>query len=142
MKQHRRTHAGHSQGFTLVEMIMVVVMLGIAGVGISSMQGSLFTGAASVKDMQVRTPLMLECAEQVLAVRRFTEDGYAAVNSTAFGTNLCGSGFTTLDGYAIPSVTITDVDTTTNAACPNSSCKLVVISQNGMTPLTLLLVDY
>ena len=141
MKPHRHISARRLRGFTLVELIMVIVMLGIAGVGISSMQGSLFTGAASVKDMQVRTPLMLECAEQVLAVRRFTEDGYAAVNATAFGANLCGSGFTTLSGYTIPSVTITDPYT--GAACPTgSSCKLVTISQNGMTPLTLMLMDY
>jgi prepilin-type N-terminal cleavage/methylation domain-containing protein len=130
-----------ARGFTLVEMIMVIVLLAIAGAGISSLQGNLFTGASSVKDMQVRTPIMLECAEQVLAVRRFTEDGYAAVNTAAFGTNLCG-GMTAPSGYTVPSVTITEGYT--GPACPSgsSNCKLVVISQNGMTPLTLMLMDF
>ena len=118
-----------------------MLVLAIAAAGITALQGNLFTGQSSIKDLQVRSRLMLECAEQVIAVRHFTPDGYNdGVTTTSFGTNLCG-GVPALAGFAIPSVTITDPYTGT--ACPaNGTCKTVSITQNGLTPLTLLLVDY
>ena len=135
MKQPRYARASRSRGFTLVETILVIVLLAVVAVGITSIQGTLFSGVATVKGLQVRTALMMECAEQVLAVRRI--NGYAAANTT---TNACG-GLTTFAGYTVPSVTFTDPYTGTG--CPtNGICKLVSITQSGMTPLTLLLVDY
>jgi prepilin-type N-terminal cleavage/methylation domain-containing protein len=140
------------RGFTLVESLIVIVVLAIAGVVIGSMQGKIFSGQASVKDLQVRSRLMQECAEQVLGVRHFTQDGYVAVTAAAFGTNYCGrtfdatgnlvnGGITALTGYTVPSVTLTDPYT--GAACPDGrTCMLVSITQNDMTPLTLMLVNY
>ena len=139
MTQHRHSKL-RSRGFTLVECIMVIMILGIAGAGIWGLQGKLFANEASVQNLQVRTPLMLECAEEVLAVRRFKEDGYAEVSTTAFGTNLCGS-IVALSGHTVPSVSFTDLYT--GPGCPTDGiCKLVTITESGMTPLTLMLVDY
>lgn len=129
-----------SGGFTLIEVLIVVVLLGVSAVGIGSMQGRIFKGQTGMKDLQVGTRLMQECAEQVLGVRRFTAGGYAAVTDSNFGTNLCG-GVTAAPGYTIPSVSFTDPYT--GASCPaGRACKLVAITQNGITPLTLMLVDY
>lgn len=137
-----------ARGFSLIETLMVVVVLGLASVGISSMQTGVFAKQSAVKDLQVGARLMQECAEQVLAVRRFRQDGFDEINSTAFGTNLCG-GVTALNGYTIPSVTLTDPYAGTG--CPTGrACKLVsiAITQNSatpsrsLTPLTLMLVDY
>lgn len=134
---HSRPHL--SAGFTLIECIIVIVVLAIASIGIGSLHATIFDGQSSLQDIQVRTRLMEECAENVLATRRHTTEGYAAVSTAAFGTNLCG-GVTALTGYAIPTVTFTDPYTGT--ACPaDHSCKLAVITHSGLTPLTVMLVD-
>lgn len=135
-----------SRGFTLMESVVVVLVLAIAGVAITAMQGKLFAGSSTVKGMQVSSRIMLECAEQVLAARRHAEDGYAVVNSgngfgpTPSGVNQCG-GVPALPGYTIPTVTITEAFA--GPACPTSfSCKTVTITQGGLAPVTLMLVDY
>jgi hypothetical protein len=91
--------------------------------------------------MQVSTRLMLECAEQVLAARRHAEDGYSVVNSTnGFGSGQCG-GVPALAGFTVPTVSITE--SFTGPACPSTfTCKTVTITQGGLAPVTLMLVDY
>jgi len=131
-----------SRGFTLMESIIVMVVLGIAAVGIMAMQERLFANVSTVDGMQVSARLMHECAEQVLAQRRHTEDGYANVVTTnGYGGNQC-SGLSALPGYTIPTVTITE-PFSDGSVCPsNFSCKTVVITQGGLAPVTLMLVDY
>jgi Tfp pilus assembly protein PilV len=128
-------------GFTLVEALMVVLVLAIAGSAIVSMQGNLFSQQTTLSTSQVQTQLAQECAEQILAVRRFASDGFnTVVSGSSYGTNACG-GITALSGYTIPSVTFTDPYSGTG--CPTGySCKLVTISQDGGSTLTLMLVDY
>ena len=140
MKPPRRA-ASQERGFTLVEVMMVLVVLSMAAVGIAGLQGNLFSNQASVSALQVRTQLQTECAEQILATRRYSSDGYTTIASgTSYGTNICGD-LTALSGYSVPSVAVTDPYTGT--ACPSTaSCKLVVISQTGATSLTLMLVNY
>jgi prepilin-type N-terminal cleavage/methylation domain-containing protein len=130
-----------SRGFTLIETIIAMVVMGIAAAGLIAMQGRMFNGISTVKDMQVDSRLMLECAEQVLARRRFAEDGFSAVvAANGFGANQCG-GLPALSGFTVPSVSITEPFT--GAACPSGySCKTVTISQGGLAAMTLLLVDY
>ena len=137
MRAHHARLAA-SKGFTLVETIIVMVVLGIASVAIASLSSNIFFGQAASKDIQVGTQLMQECAEQVLAVRRAS--GYSAITSSSFGTTLCG-GMTAFGGYSIPSVSFTDPYT--GSGCPTGgTCKLASISQGGMTALTLVLVSY
>ncbi len=127
------------RGFTLVESIMVLVVLGIAAAGIISLQGRIFSGQSDIKNIQVGVQLMQECAERVLATRKGSSDGYAAVTSPSFGSNACG-GMTAFGSYLIPSVTLTPY---TGAGCPTSGiCKLASITQGGLTPITLMLVSY
>lgn len=137
MMQPRR----RSRGFTLVETIIVMIVLGIAAAGIIAMQGRLFNGLTTVDGMQVSSRLMLECAEQVLAVRRHSEDGYANVITTnGYGGNQC-AGVPILTGFTIPTVAITE--SYQGAACPATyTCKEVVITQGGLAPVTVMLVDY
>lgn len=126
-----------SRGFTLMETIIVMIVLGLASVGIIAMQGRLFTGLDTVDGMQVNTRVMLECAERVLAHRRHTEDGYANVATPPNGNAdvLCA------DVPTAPSVTL--VESFTGPACPATySCKTVSITQGNLAPVTLMLVDY
>lgn len=133
MPIHSRRHA--ARGFTLVESIVTLVILGVASVGIATLSGNIFNADAGNKDLQIGVSLMEECAEQILAVRRV--NGYAVTPSCNVSTMPAFAGF------SAPSVTTTPY---TGAACPTGgSCKQVVIAvtPNGgaaMTPITLLLV--
>ena len=129
-----------SRGFTLVELLMVLVVVAVAAAGIAGLQGNMFGLQSSVSRLQVQTQLQTECAEQILAVRKYHADGFYTITAgAAYGTNACG-GITALSGYTVPTVTITDPYT--GAACPaTSACKLVVITQTGASPLSLLLVN-
>ena len=135
---HRRPHC--SRGFTLMESILVMIVLGLASLGIIAMQGRLFTNVGTVDGMQVSTRLMHECGEQVLAQRRHTEDGYAKVVVAPNGSHSC-SGIPPLTGFTVPTVAITEPFT--GGACPASfSCKSVVITEGNLAPVTVMLVDY
>lgn len=138
----------NSRGFTLIESIIVLILLGIASIGIISLQGNIFSGQGVNKNLIVSAQLMQECAEQILATRRTGGFNAAPLADSAAATGSC-SGIT-LAGYSAPAVTITAGNSTTiiggvlvMLACPyatGSNCKLVSIAQGGLTPVTLLLV--
>jgi prepilin-type N-terminal cleavage/methylation domain-containing protein len=134
--------AAPEAGFTLLEIIIVIVLMAIAVVGVGSMQRSLFSGESSIADVQARSRLLAECGEQIWAIRRRAQDGYAQITDSTlnlYGTNKCGS-VTTFPTYAIPTVGAT---TYTGLACPaGAACQQVQISQGSMTPLTVLMIDY
>jgi prepilin-type N-terminal cleavage/methylation domain-containing protein len=135
----RRPH--YSRGFTLMESILVMIVLGLASLGIIALQGRLFTDVGAVDGMQVSTRLMHECGEQVLAQRRHTEDGYANVVVAPNGSHPCSDpALPPLTGFTTPAV---DIQPYTGGACPaNFSCKTVVITEGGLVPVTVMLVDY
>lgn len=139
-----RPRRAHSQGFTLMETLIAMTVLGIAAAAIISLSSSLFYGQSSLKDMQVGTQLMQECAEQLLAIRRAGDYGASALTDSAAATGSC-SGIS-LTGYSPPSVTVTNGNsgTANMGACPystGSNCKLLSITQGGMTQLSLMLVN-
>lgn len=140
MRRARPGRFAAHRGFTLIETLIVIVILGIAAAGIASLQSSIFSGQSDSRALLVGTQLMQECAEQVLATRR--SSGYAAANSMT-ATESCSA--MTLTDYTAPAVTVTEGNSATAnmSACPTgSNCKLVEITQGGITPVTLLLVSY
>ncbi len=150
MKHVHPVRFAASRGFTLVESIIVLVVLGIAAVGIISLQSQIFSGQSDIKNIQIGVQLMQECAEQVLATRRASASGYGDVNSTNFNTTpKCGTVLAFVDTtvtpnktYSIPSV---EIDPYIGAGCPTDTditCKRVLIRQDGLTPITLMLVSY
>ena len=128
----------------MIEIIVVILVLGIAAVGVDAIQQNIFGGHASLKDMQARTRIVEECAEQTLAVRMHNVYGYEEVGSARFGAAHCDA-LTAQGSFAIPGVSI---DTTTPVAwCPTAAfCKTVTITQTqsgtSITPIVLVLVDY
>jgi hypothetical protein len=116
-----------------METIIVMIVLGLASLGIIAMQGRLFTNLDTVDSMQVNTRVMLECAERALAHRRHTENGYA--NVLTAGANVCAG----VSGS--PSVTV--VEPFTGPACPtNFNCMTVAITTGNLATVTVMLVDY
>lgn len=129
-------------GFTLVELLIVMVVLGIAAVTIASLSANLFRGQTESRALAVGTPLMQECAELLLAKGRadFTD---AALASSTAATTACST--ISLGAYAAPTVTISAGNSATSglAACPfasGSDCKRVSVSQDGLAPLVFMLV--
>jgi prepilin-type N-terminal cleavage/methylation domain-containing protein len=131
-----------SAGFTLVETLIVLVVLAVAATAIASLQFNMFRNQSAVSTVQVSTQLQLECAEQILAIRRSYPDWATTITSpsASYTTNACGD-VTALGSYSVPTVIITAPYN--GAACPNTdNCRLVEISQAGNASLTFMLVDY
>ncbi len=141
---HPVRFAAH-KGFTLIESIIVMVVLGIAAVAIINLQGNIFFGQSGNRDLQVGVQLMQECAEKILSTRRDVGYGDASLTDrTASASNCSGM---TITGSNAPTVTITSghSGTANMGACPYSAgtdCKLVSITQGNLTPITLMLTGY
>ena len=134
-------------GFTLLELLMVMVLLGVASVAIASLGANLFSGQAASRDLVVGTQLLQECAEQVLAVRR--NKGYTAVTtSVCSGLNRSPDN---LGGFGVPSVTLA-VTGDPSAPSPVTACTsassfcIVTISVDkdatSLVPLVFKLANY
>lgn len=142
MKGSRIVRLAASKGFTLVETLIVMVVLGIAAVAISSLQGNIFWRQAGNQTIQVGVQLMQECAEQILAKRRSvaTGSGYSSI----VANSVC-SGLVNYGGISdAPAVTLyLDGSNTTATTCTSaSSTCLAKISIANLTPITLQLVNY
>jgi len=133
------------RGFTLVETLLVMVVLGIAAVTIISLQGNLFSGQAQNKNIVVGTQLMQECAELLLAKSRINYND-SCLASGAAATTCCAT--ITVTGYGAPTVPTLSAGNSTSAnmaACPfgtGSDCKLVSVTQGGLSPITLMLISH
>lgn len=57
-------------GFTLIELIAVIVTVSVGMVGVAQMFGNINFGLARATDEQVVSQYVQECAEQVLQTRR------------------------------------------------------------------------
>ena len=131
-----------ARGFTLVETLIVMVVLGIAAVTVANLSSSLFQGQTTNREIVVGSQLMQECAESLLAKGRNLFSDSCLADSAA--ATACCSSFTAT-GYSAPTVTLTpgNSGTTGMAACPNSAgsdCKLISVTRGGLKPVTLMLI--
>jgi prepilin-type N-terminal cleavage/methylation domain-containing protein len=128
-------------GFTLLELVVVIVLLGVTSTAVIRLNGGLFKNGSSIRDLQSDTQLLQACAEQVMASRRLggfddTPDYDAACEALPVATKADNNNF--------------DVTTTLNyngSSCPvGATCQLVDIKAHSTSgtigPLTLLLMKY
>lgn len=73
-----------SQGFSIIESIVVLLIIGVIALVLVSMQGRLWLGSIAGSDYQAATLAQQKCAEKVILSKR--QFGYSAINAT-----LCSS---------------------------------------------------
>jgi prepilin-type N-terminal cleavage/methylation domain-containing protein len=131
-------------GFSLIEMIIVIVILGIASVAVVTMVAGLGSRQDDNRDLQVGAQLLQECGEWIVASHRRDENFFTDV-LTGTSTN-CFSGPAAYGGFNQPTVAVTD--TSGGGWCPPSpaECKTAVItitkSGNSLQPISLMVVKY
>lgn len=136
-----------ARGFSLIELIIIIVVMAIAAAGVITMNTGIFSGQADNARMETSTALMQECAERILSKKE--QSGLSATDlaSSSAATALCSSATVTVQGvtYGPPTVTVTDGNAGTSgmSACPfesadSTDCKLVTITLVD-PPISLLL---
>jgi prepilin-type N-terminal cleavage/methylation domain-containing protein len=118
------------RGFSLVEVILVIVVLAIGMVALVPLFGGLSSGWSQTGDVQTGTQLVQQCGEHILGTRRRQTGGYALIDS-----NIC-SGLTTAGGFSAPTVTTNPAYAGTG--CFAVPCNLVTITvSKGVSVLAL-----
>lgn len=140
-----------SGGFTLIELVAIILLLSVAGTAILALFGQVGRSLATNQDTQTGTQAAQACAEQMMAFRRSPLPGYGYANVVVGNnTGACNSGFVAAGGVTTaPTVSVVSHSSGTLPACPSATagdCKLVTITVNSngvqAANLNLLLVRY
>lgn len=136
-----------SYGFTLIELVVIIVLLSVAGTIILGLFGQVGRSLVTNQATQTATQAAQACAEQILAFRRSTVAGYGYANvAVGASTGACNAGFVAAGGVtSAPTVSVVAHSSGTLAACPSATagdCKLVTITvlANGTQAATLSLM--
>jgi type II secretory pathway pseudopilin PulG len=128
-----------NRGFTLIELIMIMVALGVMGAFLASTTAQLPRALEVNEVAQTAAQFAQQCSERVLARRRSSAVG-AGYGSIVSG--ICA-------GLLTPGYTVTDTvaDPYVGVACPPlASCKqvTVTVTRNAVTVAgaDLMLVNY
>ena len=129
------------RGFSLIELIVVIVVVSIAAVVLLAQFGGIAKSLGSNEDIQAAAQLAQECSEYVMAVRRNPTQGFAAVTDT-----VCDVLPAPLPGFTrtvdVTNLTARPPCTATTAG----TCKKVVVSiaKGAITPaaVTLMVINY
>jgi len=130
---------GAHRGFTLIEMVVMIVILGIASAVVVKMVSQVARGGSDNSTLQVGSALLQECAEWVVANHRRDKSFYDSVLVVGTSTN-CFSGPSAFGSFNQPTVTISDVSsdpTLCPTLTPAASCKKAVFSISSSDGTTL-----
>lgn len=128
--------SGTNKGFTLIELVLVIILLSMSCVGLVNLFGQLSNSLSTNNDTQSAAQLAQECAEYLLAARRHWD-------YTLGGISDC-SALPAFNGFGPPAVNLSDPYA--GPGCPGSaSCKLFTIKAvygSGAATVTLLVTDH
>ena len=130
---------GAHRGFTLIEMVVMIVILSIAAAVVIGMVTRVAAGATENSTLQVGSQLLQECAEWVVANHRRDKNFYDSVLVVGTSTN-CFSGPSAYGSFSQPTVTISDVSSDTTLCptlTPAANCKKAVFSISSSDGTTL-----
>jgi prepilin-type N-terminal cleavage/methylation domain-containing protein len=127
-----------ASGFTLVELVLVMIVISVGLLGIASMFGNTSKSLSTNETVQQAAQYAQECAETVIALRRNV--GFDAVSGVNTMCSTNPGGMSRAVSWASASgVNATD-------ACPvGINCKNVTITVTGggsSSSVTLMLVDH
>lgn len=132
-----------TSGFSLIEMVMILVLLGLGSVTLVSLYGHSVGSLDEDAVIQTGAQAVQQCGEHILGMRRRSTNAYTDLTAANAAT-YC-SGLTLPSGYA-RSLTLTDPYA--GGACPaGATCKRVQIGVTETTHGTvasgdLVLVSY
>lgn len=127
-------------GFSLIELIVVIVVIGLSAAILLGLFGQAARTLGINEDVQTAAQLAQECSEHVLAAKRNGTVAFAGIDNTICASLPAFTGFTR---------TVTVTDAAGSPACTSTSagvCKQVVVqvAKGGSTlsENTLMLVNY
>lgn len=141
-------------GFTVLEMIIVMVILGIVAATVVSMVAQFVGGREPNRQMQVGAQLLQECGELIVSNHRRDKTWYNVSLGTGSASCYGMAALTLPDGSAYSPPVVTVADHTGGSGCPVSppapasatSCKLVTItiskSSTSINSVRMILVGY
>jgi len=122
-------------GFTLIELVMVIVVLSVISAGLVRVLGGMTGGILLQKDSQISQQLVQECAEYLLGLRRHVGYNMNSVSN-------CSSLPTFSGSVAVATITNPSADT----ACPAlASCKrfdITATHASSQAKSSILMVSY
>ena len=124
-------------GFTLIELVMVIVVLSLVSAGLVQVLGQVSRGLRNNNDSQIAIQLAQECGEYLIGLRRNLGYSMNGINNCdllpLFGSNLVR-----------PAVIEAVVTSSVEAYCPDSCKRYAITSTYGTSSaqVTLLLVSY
>ena len=131
-----RNQSGCEEGFTLIELVIVIMILGISSVSLVVLYGQVAGSVGINQNITAAAQLAQECGEYLLAQRR--NNGYAMS-----GISDC-SALPAFNGYGPPLVTLTNPYS--GAGCPaTATCKRFTIKasyDSGGVVVDLVVVNY
>lgn len=135
-----------TQGFSLIELVIVIVVLSIIAVTLGTMAAQMMSARAVDQDIQNAAQLAQECGDHIIAARRFNN---AIKYANVTGSTFCSSVLAAFPNFDSVVTAITSHNSASLAACPSAtagSCKLIAITvTRGSATFAraqLLLVNY